>query len=162
MNQPAVPDFTWLEIGRRIRDWRLARGWSQQQLAEAAGLSQSGVVHLEKGDTNPQLDTLREIAAALGRTLRELMLGSPPDLTATASDLQQRVRRIADSNDKDAVSALEWGLWAAELLLERRSGHAGGVVSMREKEASAGAAVSPSVSHASGLELSTGNVQKRK
>ena len=163
MNQPAVPDFTWLEIGRRIRDWRLARGWSQQQLAEAAGLSQSGVVHLEKGDTNPQLGTLREIAAALGKTLRELMLGSLPDIAAIPSALQQRVRRIADSNDKDAISALEWGLWAAELLLERRSGHAGeAAVSMRQKEASAGAAVSPSASHAGGLELSAGNVQKRK
>jgi transcriptional regulator with XRE-family HTH domain len=118
-----VPDFSWVEIGRRIRDWRLARGWSQQQLANAAGMSQSGIVHLEKGDTNPQLDTLREISAALGKTLRELMLGSIPELGNTPSALQQRIYRILDSNDKDAISALEWGLWAAELLLERRSGH---------------------------------------
>ena len=161
MNHPAVPDFSWLEIGRRIRDWRLARGWSQQQLAEAARMSQSGVVHLEKGDTNPQLDTLREIAAAFGKTLRELMLGSLPDLTATSSPLQQRVRRIVDSNDKDAISALEWGLWAAELLLERRSGHAGEANASTNQDQPRLVATR-SASHAGGLAFSSNSMRKRK
>ncbi len=125
MNDPRIADFTWVEIGRRIRDWRLARGWSQQQLAEAAGISQSGVVHLEKGDTNPQLGTLREVSAAFGKTLRELMFGSRADVAEASSLWDQRVRRIMDSNDKDAVTALHWGLSTAELLLQRRSGRGG-------------------------------------
>jgi transcriptional regulator with XRE-family HTH domain len=124
MSQPTGSDFTWVEIGKRIRDWRLARGWSQQQLAAASGLSQSGVVHLEKGDTNPQLGTLRDIAAAFGKPLRELMCGPRIVEEGAGSTLQQRIRRVLDSNDRDALAALEWGVGAAELLLERRSAHA--------------------------------------
>ncbi len=118
-------DFTWREIGIRIRDWRLARGWSQHQLAQAAGLSQSGVVHLEKGDTNPQLSTLREVAQAFGKSLRELMFGLPGQRPTESAGLCDRVCRIVDSKDQAALSALEYGLRMAELLLERRSGRAG-------------------------------------
>jgi transcriptional regulator with XRE-family HTH domain len=121
MNDPQIPDFTWVEIGRRIRDWRLARGWSQQQLAAIVGMSQSGVVHLEKGDTNPQLGTLRGIASAFGKTLRELMFDLSPGMQEAPYAWHERIRRIFDSNDKDALSALECGITMAELLLQRRS-----------------------------------------
>ncbi len=134
MSDSRVPDFSWLEIGRRIRDWRLWRGWSQQQLAEAAGMSQSGVVHLEKGDTNPQIGTLRDISSAFGKTLRELMLGSVPEVEEQSAGWLQRIRRVADSNDKDAVSAVEWGLSLAELLLERRSGRGAEQLEMQDRE----------------------------
>jgi transcriptional regulator with XRE-family HTH domain len=134
-------DFTWAEIGMRIRDWRLARGWSQQQLAEAAGMSQSGVVHLEKGDTNPQLTSLREVAAAFGKSLRELMFGAVSS-EPTPAAWEQRVRRIVDSNDKEAVAAMECGVTTAELLLERRSARVldqrapnGGVIGEQESPA---------------------------
>ncbi|MGE0406706.1 MAG: helix-turn-helix domain-containing protein [Candidatus Korobacteraceae bacterium] len=118
-----VSDFSWVEIGRRIRDWRLARGWSQQQLADAAGVSQSGVVHLERGDTNPQLGTLREVAAALGRSVRELVLGAVPETQDKCALLHERVRRIVNSDDADAITVMEWGIRSAEILLDRRSVH---------------------------------------
>ena len=41
-----APVFDWKELGDRIRQWRLARGLNQQQLAEASGLTQSGLYRL--------------------------------------------------------------------------------------------------------------------
>lgn len=39
---------------------------TQKQLADAAGLAQSGIARLESKKTVPQLDTLVKVAAALG------------------------------------------------------------------------------------------------
>lgn len=43
---------------------------TQKQLADAAGLAQSGVARLESKKTIPQLDTLMKVATALGCDLQ--------------------------------------------------------------------------------------------
>jgi transcriptional regulator with XRE-family HTH domain len=48
---------------RELRKWR---GLSQEQLADAAGVSQSYIAGIEKGRRAGTLATLRAIAAALG------------------------------------------------------------------------------------------------
>src|SRR5581483_3735656 len=75
-----------------------------------------------EGDTNPQLSTLREVAQAFGKSLRELMFGLPGQRPTESAGLCDRVCRIVDSKDQAALSALEYGLRMAELLLERRFG----------------------------------------
>jgi transcriptional regulator with XRE-family HTH domain len=45
---------------------RLEKGWSQEQLAERAGLSYKFVGEVERGVGNPSVETLFEIATALG------------------------------------------------------------------------------------------------
>jgi len=114
---PHAPDFDWTELGARIRQWRLARGMNQQQLAEASGLTQSGLFRIEMGRTNPQLATLQQIASALECSVRELLCGkcdSDPHLAAVV----QRVKRIVESGDHAARQILESALNGAELLLE--------------------------------------------
>jgi len=37
------------EFGKQVLAWRNARGWSQEQLAKAAGVSSSYVWYLENG-----------------------------------------------------------------------------------------------------------------
>jgi len=111
-------DFDWTELGARIRQWRLARGMNQRQLAEACGLTQSGLFRIETGQTNPQLTTLQQIASVLECSVRELLCGrcdSDPCFAAVV----QRVKRIVESEDEAARQILESGLNAAELLLER-------------------------------------------
>jgi len=56
-----------LTIGRSIRAVRVRRGWRQQDLAVAAGVSQSTVSRLECGELGEiPLATLRHVAGAIG------------------------------------------------------------------------------------------------
>jgi DNA-binding XRE family transcriptional regulator len=48
-----------------IIDARRARGWSQRDLARAAGIQQPVLARLEVGDTDPRASTLLKIARAL-------------------------------------------------------------------------------------------------
>lgn len=53
-------------IGERIALLRMARGLSQQQLAEMTGLAQQNIARVENGKYSSRLDTLAVIAEALG------------------------------------------------------------------------------------------------
>ena len=49
-----------------------ARDWSQQQLADAVGVSRQTIVAIEKGDYNPTIRLCISICQALGCTLDAL------------------------------------------------------------------------------------------
>ncbi|OCF91078.1 hypothetical protein AW168_08370 [Nocardia brasiliensis] len=53
------------EIGDAVRAAREARGWTQSELAERAGLKQHAVSRLESGDVVPTLKTLLRVSDAL-------------------------------------------------------------------------------------------------
>ena len=55
-------------IGELIKA-RKEKGLSQKDLEELCGVKQPIIARLEKGTTNPQLDTILKILAALGKTL---------------------------------------------------------------------------------------------
>ena len=57
------------ELGATVRELRVARGWSQAELASAAGMTQSAVARLEAGGTVPTLPVLGRIARALDADL---------------------------------------------------------------------------------------------
>ena len=61
-----------LETGRRLRELRTEQGLSQGELARRAGLSQSGLSFIERGETLPLPVTQEALAAALGMDLRDL------------------------------------------------------------------------------------------
>ncbi len=48
---------------------RIERGLTQAQLAERAGVTRSIIARLERGQSQPRLDFLRKVAAALGAKL---------------------------------------------------------------------------------------------
>lgn len=56
------------ELGAGVRELRLARAWSQADLA-AVGMTQSAVARFEAGGTVPTLSLLARIAAALDADL---------------------------------------------------------------------------------------------
>jgi|SRR5690348_4295670 len=57
------------ELGRAVRELRERRGWSQAQLANASGMTQSAVARFEVGGTVPTLPVLERLAAALDVSL---------------------------------------------------------------------------------------------
>lgn len=60
------------KVGARVRAERKARGWSQEALAGAAGLSPNYVALVERGDRGMGLATAKRMAEALGVRLEVL------------------------------------------------------------------------------------------
>ena len=56
----------------RLKAARAALDLSQQQLADAVGVSRQTIVAIEKGDYNPTIKLCLAICKALGKTLDEL------------------------------------------------------------------------------------------
>lgn len=61
-------------IGMNIRKIRIDRGYSQEKLAEFAGLTPVHISHLETGNTMPSVGTLVKIANALNTSTDSLLV----------------------------------------------------------------------------------------
>jgi transcriptional regulator with XRE-family HTH domain len=53
-------------FGARLRELRKAAGLTQEQLAQAAGVTVSALTKLERGQAEPTWPTATKLAAALG------------------------------------------------------------------------------------------------
>ena len=62
----------------KLKSARAALDWSQQQLADAVGVSRQTVNAIEKGDYNPTIKLCPAICRALGKTLDELFWEEEP------------------------------------------------------------------------------------
>lgn len=79
-------------FGEVVKARRQGRGWSQAQLAEAAGLHHNYVSLVERGRTWPALDTLQSLAAAFQCELSELIAEAEAQLRAVPAN-QRAVER---------------------------------------------------------------------
>lgn len=57
-------------MGESIRELRTAQGWTQEQLAEIAGITTANLERIEAGKYAVSLDILNKIAGALNAELR--------------------------------------------------------------------------------------------
>jgi transcriptional regulator with XRE-family HTH domain len=63
-----------MNLSRRIRDLRYAKGWGPDELASRAKISRTALYQIERGNTSkPQAGTLRRISRALGVPLESLL-----------------------------------------------------------------------------------------
>ena len=62
-------------VGLRIRALRLQQGRSQQTMAANAGLNDSHLVDIERGERDLSTSTLKRIATALGIDVSALLEG---------------------------------------------------------------------------------------
>jgi transcriptional regulator with XRE-family HTH domain len=74
MREPTPSDPA--QIGARIKDVRQERGWTQDQLAQAVGVSRSAVAQWETGRAGQITGNLTRIAANLEVGVEFLMYGS--------------------------------------------------------------------------------------
>lgn len=63
-----------MQLGRKIRDLRLRRGLTVQQLAEATGLSKGFISQVENSRTSPSLATLQDLARSLETSVAYLVV----------------------------------------------------------------------------------------
>jgi transcriptional regulator with XRE-family HTH domain len=60
-------------FAKNLREARLSRGMSQEDLAEAAGLHRTYVGSVERGERNVSIDNMERLAAALRVSLTDLL-----------------------------------------------------------------------------------------
>lgn len=93
----------------RIRELRLALGWSQQRLAEKVGVTKMTISDLERGEMQLTQHYMRRLAEALGCTAADLLplqdhpyLLSPEEralidqMRAAPKPEQDKLRQLAD------------------------------------------------------------------
>jgi transcriptional regulator with XRE-family HTH domain len=96
------------QLGERIYELRKMRQYTQEELAQKAGISLSYLSMIERAQRTPYVETLVPIAAALGITLSQLFLdlNGPRGSDGQAQDLPLlaylRTLRV-DRTDVDAL-----------------------------------------------------------
>jgi DNA-binding XRE family transcriptional regulator len=79
VREPAPPPYgrsasaTARQLGRKVRLLRVARGWSQETLAELAGLDRTAVGTIERAERNVTLATVEKLARAFELSVAELL-----------------------------------------------------------------------------------------
>ena len=79
-------------VGQRIRAWRLKRGYTQDQVAAAIGITQTALSHYETGKRRLLLSTTLALAGALDVPVCELVDSERPDELAIPR--QSRLGRL--------------------------------------------------------------------
>lgn len=82
-----------MSIAERISEARLARGWSQQRLANAIGTTRSACSQWESGRSLPNIHNLAQIA---------VLLRVPFEWLATGRGTRQLLVNISDSGNSSA------------------------------------------------------------
>ncbi len=79
MSPEKIPTRTRLALARKMRFLRFTRGWSQEVLAELAGLHRTYISQIERGQVNVSVDNLEKLADAFELPVPELL--TPPSST---------------------------------------------------------------------------------
>ena len=89
-----------MEIGQKIKEARLAKGLTQQELGDLVGVQKSAIAKYEKGRVvNIKRSTMQKIASALNIRPSDLFFEKSPEETA---DLHVRI-----ITDFELMAALE-------------------------------------------------------
>ena len=59
-------------LGQRIRNYRTAKGLSQEKLAELSGCHHTYIGQIERGEKNATIESIEKISAALNVSLAKL------------------------------------------------------------------------------------------
>ncbi len=119
-------------VGDRIKQRRLELTWTQDQLAQKAGISKSFLSDLENGKRSVSADNLLDIARVLGVSLDYLMTGKavespvaevpiPASLARFAAeerlsfrqtlmllDMQKQIVAHRSARKKDGLEGVDW------------------------------------------------------
>jgi transcriptional regulator with XRE-family HTH domain len=119
-------------VGERIKQRRLELTWTQDQLAQKAGISKSFLSDLENGKRSVSADNLLDIARVLGVSLDYLMTGAavespvaevpiPASLARFAAeerlsfrqtlmllDMQKQIVAHRSAKKKDGLEGVDW------------------------------------------------------
>jgi transcriptional regulator with XRE-family HTH domain/quercetin dioxygenase-like cupin family protein len=121
-------------IGRQVRQRRVDRGWTLDQLAERSGVSRRMLVNIEQGSANPSIATLLRVSDGLGVGLPVLVdVDRPAALRVTRSGHAPvlwhspaggHATLVAGTGPPDVVELWDWTLGPGDV--HRSEPHATG------------------------------------
>lgn len=92
-----IGDEAGVQIARRVRLERDARGWSQADLAERSGVSKAAISKIERGEMSPTAVILVRLASAFDLTLAGLLLRAEGEGARVSRAAEQPVWRDPES-----------------------------------------------------------------
>lgn len=98
-----------MDIIKKINELRLKYGWSVNNLAMEAGLTQSTLNSMLTRNTPPKIDTLQAICTAFNITLSQFFSDIEQDssLTDTEKELLFKFKKLNKSKQKALLNLLE-------------------------------------------------------
>lgn len=94
-----------MPLGTKIRDLRLRRGLTVQQLAEASGLSKGFISQIENHRTSPSLTTLHDLARALDTSAAYLVVEEEQEPCVVRATERARVPVGGNTSRVEILSA---------------------------------------------------------
>lgn len=97
-------------LSRNVMRLRDQRGWSQTDLAKRAGIAQTAVSYIERGNKAASIDTLTAIAAACDIAPWLLLVPLPDDVIgngARLSDLVSTYTGLSDDGRREVLHVAE-------------------------------------------------------
>lgn len=101
-----------MDFGQRLKNLRLERGYTQQELSSAVGVSTVAVRSWEKNTKKPAMDALLALGRTLGvsmDTLMDFQIGNAPNWTLVLSPAENSLLKnyqTLDDHGKKAVETL--------------------------------------------------------
>ena len=88
-----------IAFGKKLKELRTQRGWSQQELADKAKMGIAQVHRYEKGTSQPTLDVIRRLAIEFRVSADEFLFDGrhgPAKMHIKSGRLLQRFEKIAE------------------------------------------------------------------
>ncbi len=92
------------EVGKRIAELRLKRGYTREKLSELADISVQFLADIEKGKKSMTIATLRKLSSALLVTTDYIVNGTV--IQDSNSDIISILNSLSDKNKKQAEKIL--------------------------------------------------------
>jgi transcriptional regulator with XRE-family HTH domain len=91
------------DVGRRIRDVRLERGISQEELAAALSLTRTSVTNIERGRQRILVHTLLQVAEVLGTHVGKLL---PSVESITSMEAEEILPRDLPEHERQWIAGV--------------------------------------------------------
>ncbi len=83
-----------MNIGEALKNYRVGKNLSRNQMQEITGVNFRYLGQIERGESNPSFETLYKISSAFNITISELIGETPSSLTSEQKALLDAARNL--------------------------------------------------------------------
>ena len=94
-------------IGEKIKQYRLANGWTQQELGAKIGISKNAIGNYEKGFRSPKKNTMFDLANAFNVSIDDLFPPIQKDTPPATSPIQSIYDELEPNGQRKVITYAE-------------------------------------------------------